>query len=54
MGAFGQHGCDEADGEPPGHLPRRQDEYSQGVGICDGMQKTLHRRIIVASAVVQA
>jgi hypothetical protein len=54
MGAFGQHGFNEAAGEQPGHLPRRQDEYRQGVGIFDGKQKTLHRRIIIAYAVVQA
>src|SRR5436309_2867520 len=53
-GAFGQHGFDEVDGEHARHLPRRQDERGQGVGVFDRVQKTLHSWIIVAYAVVKA
>jgi hypothetical protein len=53
-GTFGEHGFDEVDGEYAGHLPRRQDERGQRVGIVDRAQQTLHRGIIVAYAVVKA
>ena len=53
-GAFSQHGFDEVDSERAGHLPRRQDQRGQGVGVFDRTQKTLHSGIIVAYAVVKA
>jgi hypothetical protein len=53
-GTFGQHGFDEVDGEHAGHLPRRQDEGGQGLGVVDRAQQTLHRGIMVAYAVVKA
>jgi hypothetical protein len=43
---------DEVDGEHAGHLPRRQDQGGEGVGVFDCAQKALHRWIIVAYAVV--
>jgi len=51
---LGEHGFDEVDGEYAGYLPRREDQRSEGVGVCDCAQKTLHRRIIIAYAVAQA
>ena len=53
-GAFGEHGFDEVDSEHAGHLPRRQDQRGEGVGVFDRAQKTLHSGIIVAYAVVKA
>jgi len=53
-GSFDQHGFDEVDGQHAGHLPRRQDQVGEGVGVFDRAQKTLHSWIIVAYAVVKA
>ena len=52
-GPFGQHGFDEVDREDTGDLPRGQDQRGEGGGVFDRTQQTLHRRIIMAYAVVR-
>jgi hypothetical protein len=54
MGAFGQHCFNQVDGEDARHLPRCQGQLGEGGGVFQHVQKTLHRRIIVAYAVAQA
>ena len=51
---LGEHGFDEVDGERAGHLPCCQDQRGEGGSVFDRAQKTLHRWIIVAYAVVKA
>ena len=51
---LGEHGFDEVDGKRTGHLPSRQHQRGECLCLLDRSQKTLHRRIIVTYAVVQA
>ena len=37
-GSFIQHGFDKVDGKHAGHLPRRQDQCGEGVGVFDRAQ----------------
>jgi len=51
---LGEHSFDEADREYTAHLPRGQEQRGEGRGVFERTQQTLHNRIIVAYAVVQA
>jgi hypothetical protein len=37
-GALIEDHCDQLDGHDPGHLPRRQDQRREGVGVWFGVQ----------------
>jgi hypothetical protein len=52
--SLSEHGFDQMHREDASDLPRRQDQCGEGGGLFHRTQQILHRRIIIAYAVVKA